>query len=231
MPATLTQAQQQTFEVTHSLVCQGRELLFETPFADLPPDRSQTIANDNRIPQIGFVGDNYDKRRILVIGINPGNGPGDFRSPSDAVMFPALYKFFEMPNHETYAAAMAAQMEAFPSWLASKEIGPTLGQEGITTNDIAYINASPYRAGNGTAHDVFRTVRRKKRAAANWVSPMLLALQPVIVIAHGVEAARILRYADGVLCPLTFNRVRIKAQRDAANSGFLNELRTRLRSA
>jgi hypothetical protein len=212
-----------------SLVRNGREFLFESPSADLPPSNSETIANDDRIPQIGFIGDNYNARRILIVGINPGNGPRDSRSPSDAVMFPALYKFIEAPNHETYAGAMAAQMRAFPSWLASKELGPVLDQEGVALDDIAYINASPYRAGNGTAQDVFRTVWRKKRAATNWVSPMLSALQPKILIAHGVEAARILQFANGAICPLTFNRVRIKTQRDAANFQFLIDLRTRLR--
>ncbi|HEY5347226.1 MAG TPA: hypothetical protein VIJ72_03465 [Rhizomicrobium sp.] len=228
---SLKPSQKAAYEIASSVVKAGRELLFEGANIDLPPNRSETIANDDRIPQVGFIGDNYDERRILVVGINPGNGPSNFRSPSDAAMFLPLYRFVETPSHETYAEAMAAQMTAFPSWLASQELGPKLDLEGVTTNDIAYINASPYRAGNGTANDVFRTVRRKKTAAAKWVGPMLFALRPAIVIAHGVEAARIINYADRAILPLIFNRVRIKAQRDAANATFSSDLRTRLKSA
>ena len=225
----LTSFQQAAFDVAKSITIAGRELLFEDADIGLPPKRSEEVASDDRIPQLGFIGDNYDGQRILVVGINPGNGPSDSRSARDAAMFPALYEFVEAPSHETYAKAMSAQMAAFPLWLASKEIGPILDAEGLTPNDIAYINASPYRAGNGTANDVFGTVWRKRAAAAKWVGPMLLALRPAVIIAHGIGAARIIRYADKEILPLTFNRVRIKAQRDTANANFPSDLRNRLR--
>ena len=97
---------------------------------------------------MGFIGDDYEAWRILVLGINPGNGQRNFRSGSDSRMIPLLHAFAAQPDEQTYKVAMKAQMEAFPSWPASQELWPLIEGEGIALSEIAYVNANPYRADN-----------------------------------------------------------------------------------
>jgi hypothetical protein len=192
---------------------------------------SETIAADDRLPQFGFVGDEYERRRMLILGINPGNGPDAARSPSDSEMMPILHHFLANPSEGTFAAAMNAQMKAFPCWLASKEIGPILRDECVKEIEISYANASPYRADGGGARDAFPNKSRGRLAAANWVSPLLSALKPRLIIAHGQKAADVLENCDLQTKPLVYNRSRNQHIRSVANAKFVEQLRFALNNA
>jgi len=224
----LTDTQRATYQVVLGLLKGGRGLLFGSADAALPPRTSKVIAGDDLIPQFGFVGRDYESRRILIIGINPGNGPDGSRTLSDDEMMPALHRFVAEPTEVTYEAASLAQAKAFPNWLASKEIGPILEAEGLTTNDVAYANASPYRAGNGEAKDAFPNQRRIRAAADAWLSPLLRALMPRVVLAHGQVAANVLVHCTFPTVPIVYNRNRNLRARSAANAEFVTRLRAAL---
>ena len=224
----LTDAQRAAFSIAHATVKGGRKLLFESETAALPIRMNDAVSADDTIPQFGFVGKYYEARKIAVIGINPGNGPDDHRTQSDEEMMPVLRRFVVEPNEATYAAASFAQARAFPFWLASKEIGPILEGEGIGADEIAYANACPYRAGSGESKDVFPNNRRMRLAADNWLSPLLDALTPNLVIAHGQKAAEVIMYCAVPGAPLVYNRSRNQRVRSAKNSYFVSRLRAAL---
>ena len=52
----------------------GRQAFFDTATADLPTGRSIILRQDDLTPQFGYVGERYPRTRVLVLGINPGNG-------------------------------------------------------------------------------------------------------------------------------------------------------------
>lgn len=110
----LTDAQRAAFHVAHATLRGGRKLLFESETAALPTRMSDAVSADDKIPQFGFVGKYYEKRKIAIIGINPGNGPDDHRTQSDDEMMPVLHGFVTEPSEVTYAAASFAQAKAFP---------------------------------------------------------------------------------------------------------------------
>ena len=139
-------------------------------------------------------------------------------------MMPILHAFQDAPSMEMFEAAMQAQMVAFPCWDASREIGPALVACGVVLDSLAYLNASPYRAGAGGAKDVFPSLPRKRLAANAWVRPMLQALRPGVVVAHGVVASEVLTLASPAIEPVVFYRDRVKAHRDSKNEGFVNRL-------
>ncbi|HWA68415.1 MAG TPA: hypothetical protein VG821_01110 [Rhizomicrobium sp.] len=224
----LTPFQEVAYEVAKSLIDAGRGSLFETPDTDLPQGRSDLIAKDDRIPQIGFVGEAYEIRRILVLGINPGNGSSNTRSPEDSKMMPALHDFVSDSNRGAYAAAMQAQMIAFPNWLASKEIGPILKDEGVNLAEIAYANANPYRVEGNSSNHVFPNKTRERIAAMNWVLPLALALSPRLIIAHGQKAADVIKHCKTSTRLLTYNRNHNAKIRSAANADFVSQFKNAL---
>ncbi len=224
----LTPSQFPAFQVAKALLIAGRGHLFESPTKDIPHASSDIIAKDDLIPQFGFVGSTYDVRRVLVLGINPGNGPRASRSAADAKMMPALHAFVSSPEETTYAVAMQAQMDAFPNWPASKEIGPILENEGIARTEIAYANANPYRAGKGESKDAFPSTDRERLAANGWVLPLLTALMPTIIIAHGKKAADVIQHCNFRAKTLVYNRNRNQVLRSEANTKFKEQLRLAL---
>jgi hypothetical protein len=102
---------------------------------------------------------------------------------------------------------------------------------GLAIDDIAYLNALPYRAGAGNSNAAFPNTERKKVAATVWVRPMLDALMPRIIIAHSKMAGEVISIAiDGTNHPepLFYDRERVKSRRDAKNAEFRKRLREAL---
>lgn len=59
----------------------GRGAFFDNAATDLPLGRSPLLQLDDQTPQFGFVGSRYRDTGVLLIGINPGNGPSnEFRT-------------------------------------------------------------------------------------------------------------------------------------------------------
>ena len=62
----------------------GRAAFFGSVDADLPVALTPEVANDDKLPQFGFVGQRYEQARLLILAINPGNGPRNKRDARDA---------------------------------------------------------------------------------------------------------------------------------------------------
>jgi hypothetical protein len=202
-------------------------LFFGSPDAELPKSESDLIASDDRLLQPGFLSDGFAAGGLLVVGINPGNGLRAVRSAADEQMMPHLYAFSEKPSYNTYYTAMAAQNSAFFTWNGIGELLSQLGAADVQADQLAYINALPYRS----ARSAFPKADRKLAAATHWVRPLLDALHPGVIVAFGVATQGVIELARRGSAhprPITYNRVRIAEQRKESNANFVIRLRESL---
>ena len=166
----------------------GRAAFFPTMDADLPLGRSQALQQDDLVPQFGYVGTQYLEARVLLLGINPGNGPND-RTLRDARMMPALTLFNDDPTEAHFAAASdayKAECQKFAMW--KRHCSEVIGAGKFSFEDIAYSNCLPWRTASESRFDA--TVAN--RASQLSVRPLIEELSPNIVIAMGKKAADIL---------------------------------------
>jgi hypothetical protein len=210
------------FRPARKVVEMGRSAFFGGLETDLPLGRSALIRKHDSTPQFGFVGARYLQKRVLLIGINPGNGPKyDLPTKGDARMMPALMQFAECPSLEHFElASLAYQKEchAWPLW--KRHCNEVLGPGRLLFDEIAYANCLPWRTESDSAFgdDV------ADKAARLYVMPLLLELAPQVVIALGKRAASILAMTGGPIKNLiVWNRAqaataRVKSDRAEAAS-------------
>ena len=174
----------------------GRGAFFEHAAADLPLGRSPLLQLDDQTPQFGFVGSRYRDTGVLLVGINPGNGPSnDLRTSGDHVMMPVLAQFCAAPSPETFALASAAQMRECVRWpVWTQHCAEVLGAGGLTFDQIAYSNCLPWRTESKSKFDDATA----RKAASLYVRPLLDELMPRVVVAMGKRAAEILALAGPI---------------------------------
>jgi hypothetical protein len=107
----MSSSSQAAFGIVSGVLGYGRSVFFGS---DLPVTDSKIIAGDDRLLQPGFIGDQYEKKRLVVVGIMPGNGSRKQRSQSDSEMMPILHAFNQSPTPSTFEEAMKAQLDGFP---------------------------------------------------------------------------------------------------------------------
>lgn len=183
------------YRTARSVIELGRAAFFGTAEADLPESRSPLLQADDRKPQFGFVGSNYPSVRVLLFGINPGNGPATgTRTAADARMMPALAEFAADPTPERFVAAQRAYRTECVTWpVWRRHCAEVIGAGKLSLDDIAYGNCLPWRtASNSAFSDAVA-----ERAATLYARPLIAELQPKIVIALGKKAAEILRTTEG----------------------------------
>jgi hypothetical protein len=178
----------------------GRTAFFGDAAADLPVGRSRQLQLDDLTPQFGFVGQRYTEARVLLLGINPGNGPSDdLRTSGDELMMPAMHEFAARPTPENYSRASAAYMRECVKWpIWKRHCAEVLGAGGLTFKQVAYTNCLPFRTESQSGFDL--SVARN--TAALYVRPLLDELAPAAVIALGKRAAEILALAGPISCQL-----------------------------
>ena len=205
----------------------GRSSFFGDGMRDLPKNRQPEVAAFDSVAQFGFVGSAYEQHRLLLLGINPGNGLDDTVSLADREMLPLWRAFHEKPSETTWQHATAAYLrvcETWPVW--GRHCADLLRSVGMTTSDIAYSNCLPWRTASKSsfADDI------AERTAANYVRPLLQELAPRIVVAVGKRAAAIIGLADtGVPILITWNRAQaltsgVAAERRAAKDELQSAL-------
>jgi hypothetical protein len=87
-----------------SVLSLGRAAFFGNAFTDIPSNRSPLLQQDDLTPQFGYVGQRYARKRVLLLGINPGNGSNNLnRSAADARMMPILAHFAQEAAAEVFA--------------------------------------------------------------------------------------------------------------------------------
>lgn len=184
----------------------GRSAFFGTAEYDLPKARSRSIAWDDRIPQFGYVGTRFAERRVLILGINSGNGPNNVRNAGDQRQMQTLHRFADDPTPESFVEAQRAYRAACESWpwwrrLCNEVLCPT----GLSPDQIAYSNCLPWR----TASTANFNDSIAECAATRYAPPLIEELKPCIIVAFGKKAESILTQR-GATPPtlITWNRSR-----------------------
>ena len=198
----------------------GRKAFFGTATADLPPGRSTILRQDDLTPQFGYAGSRYRNTRVLILGINPGNGPrDDIRTREDEVMMPPHRRFAADPSLRNFKAATAAYKAECQCWhVWTRHCAEVIGAGKLSLEEIAYSNCLPWRtASQSSFGDSVATT-----TAELYVAPLIKELRPRLIIALGKRASEILQMVPGPLPQvITWNRARaasaaVKQQRAAS---------------
>lgn len=203
----------------------GRGGFFPSLSFDLPIRKSTILAADDLIPQFGYVGIDYQPLRVLLLGINPGNGPekAQSRSRGDVQMMPALHRFFELRSSQAFLDAQNAYKGVCQSWAVwGQHCAELLVNNHLSIEQIAYSNCLPWRTESQSAFDDSIA----ERAAELYAVPLIEELKPKIIVAVGKKAAKILGYAVIAMPPtVVWNRARsltesVDKERRAAAAHF-----------
>ena len=177
------------FDAARRVVELGRAAFFAHAEEDIPIADSPIIQADDRLPQFGYVGSGYSRSGILLLGINPGNGPRAARNAGDEAVMPYLSSFVEHPTPENFLLAQQAYQRSCQGWLLwGRECNELLAAAGVSMNDIAFSNALPWR----TKSESGFKVAIERRAAENYLAPLLDDLKPKVLVAVGKKVSRML---------------------------------------
>jgi hypothetical protein len=197
----------------------GRQAFFAHAAEDAPFADSDQIAEDDLLPQFGYVGSRYEARRVLLLGINPGNGPRAVRSTGDRTAMPALRRFVTQKTPASFVAAQQAYRSVCEGWAVwGRQCYELLRSSGLDMEDVAFTNALPWRTASQSAF----AKHVAKKAAEHYTGPVVRELQPRIIVAVGKKAAQILEYAGlPSASVVTWNRAQaltqsVLAEREAA---------------
>jgi len=180
------------YKAAFEVVRIGRAAFFGSATADLPQRDSEELRRDDQIPQFGYVGSEYTGVRVLLLGINPGNGPKSAvsRSPTDSRMMPTLAAFAADPSVPNFLRAQDAQKVECQTWqIWRRHCAEIFGAGGMSLEQIAYSNCLPWRSGSESNFDD----QVAANAARLYALPLIDELAPAVVIAVGKRAADILR--------------------------------------
>ena len=167
----------------------------------------------------GYVGPRYRPGGTVIMAVNPGGGGDAYvrRTAQDEIFFPLLQAYKSSSGDQ---AALAFERingrfanSILPNWNLWRIFGPVLDAAGAELDDIAFLNAVPYR----TRGD--REPAAAARAAA-WrlgAGPTRDVLRPRLVIALGKKVHHIIeRHHKGparVICvPRTIGDTYISAE-------------------
>jgi len=101
---------------------------------------SSMLLRDDKenIPQPGFIGVNYGKSRILLVGQNPGVAP-DSRRERDKVYIQSLRSLASKRDSQAYQDFYDVVIDFVPEWPVNRNYFP-LEECGLSLKDIAYCN-------------------------------------------------------------------------------------------
>jgi hypothetical protein len=175
----------------------GRSAFFGGTDIDLPLNRSTLLRGDDLTPQFGYVGSRYNETRLLLLGINPGNGKQtEVRSATDERMMPMLIQFASNPTPGNFAVAQAAYQAECETWhVWRRHCKDVIGAGKLSLDQVAYSNSLPWRTGSESRFDDAVA----ERAAILYAIPLIEELKPRLIVAMGKRAAEVLHAAGGVL--------------------------------
>jgi hypothetical protein len=172
----------------------GRAAFFGDAEADLPRNRSALLRQDDLTPQFGYVGRGYPSTRVLLLGINPGNGRETVtRTATDERMMPMFIQFARDPSPETFTSAQRAYQGECSTWhIWRRHCAEITGAGKLSLDEIAYSNTLPWRTGSESSFDDAVA----EPAAKLYAHPLIDELEPSVVICLGKRAAEIVRIGN-----------------------------------
>jgi len=90
------------------------------------------------VPQPGFIGKNYEKKRVLLIGRNPGACPPSMKT-RDLVYMQALLNLGSQQTVHTYDTLYYTLLNYMPDWRICRDYFQ-LDECGLYLEDIAFFN-------------------------------------------------------------------------------------------
>lgn len=163
-----------------------RAELYGTPNDTQLPLNLQTDAG---IPFLGFCGPQYAKGGVVLLAINPGGGGDAYasRTRQDSELIPLIENFVSATPTEATAefermcASYSTQVQTWNLW---RILQPTMEACCANIDQVCYLNLFPYR----TRKDARPSSRALSAAWLKVVAPLLLALQPSLLVALGKKA-------------------------------------------
>lgn len=172
----------------HVLQC-GRTAVFGGPDIDVPASHSAEVAADDLLPQFGYVGKSYLKTRVLVLSINPGNGPRDRRDAGDAKALPALSDFVRDRSPDSFAFAQQMYRQVCLGWsIWARHCRKLLSAGGLSPDDVAYSYCLPWR----TRSEARFSRPVAENAVRMYAAPLIEELKPRVLVALGKRASEVL---------------------------------------
>ena len=134
---------------------------------------------DENVPQPGYIGRNYEKYRLLLIGQNPGVCPPSMIE-KDTIYMKSLLDLASQRTINSYEQLYQIMLKFVPEWPVQKSYFP-LKECGLGLEDIAYCNIVRCRTSENT--------KPSKRIAQNCIEEHLVSLintiEPKIIVCIG----------------------------------------------
>lgn len=144
--------------------------------ANLLRDQGENVA------QPGYIGSNYSKSRVLLVGQNPGTPKS--REVLDRPYTAALRALRDEPSHQTYSELCRVLRNFIPHWPVTNNYFP-LSESGLTLDEIAYCNIIRCR----TESDKKPNRKLAQACIEEHFEHWLNFLQPAVVIFIGKWAS------------------------------------------
>ncbi|BAE49448.1 hypothetical protein amb0644 [Paramagnetospirillum magneticum AMB-1] len=140
----------------------------------------------------GYVGGSYRPGGIVLLAVNPGGGGDAYQQTAEDVVFYPLLKAFRDCAPEKAEALFGRINDEFasvlPRWNLWRILKPTLDAAGVGLDEVAYLNAVPYR----TRENRVPKLHAKEAAWRMVTGPTLDALRPGLLIALGNKAGDVM---------------------------------------
>jgi len=146
-------------------------------------DRNLLRDDTDNLPQPGYVGADYNKIRVLLVGQNPGTRKTR-RADQDRQYTAALRSLRDEPIAQRYEKLSVVLDDFIPQWPVHGNYFP-LRDCGLTLSDIAYFNLVRCRTRNDLAPSRYLSDMCLSQHFGRW----LHLLQPRVVVFIGKWAA------------------------------------------
>ncbi|EDP62605.1 hypothetical protein BAL199_13718 [alpha proteobacterium BAL199] len=171
--------------------------------------RPVNLPQDAETMFAGAVGPRYRPGGLVFLAINPGGGGDTYtrRTPEDERFYPLLQAFKSRENAadgmSEFEAINRAFAESLRRWNLWRILSPCLDAAGMDLDEIAYLNAVPYR----TRGDAEPRMAAKRAAWQTLTGPTIDQLAPRFVVALGKKAGGVLtRFYKGPAVPFVVSR-------------------------